>query len=192
MPRLTVIIGSTRPGRAGLAIGEWFVEQAELDGSFDVEIADLAAIDLPLFNEPEHPRTGNYVHGHTKAWSAIIKRADALVMVTPEYNNGYSGALKNAIDYLHAEWLYKPVGFVSYGGVAAGTRAVQQLKQVVTTLRMIPVNDAVNIPFHANLIDSAGRFEPGPSAVRAAESTLAELARAVAASSVLREPAHVA
>jgi NAD(P)H-dependent FMN reductase len=191
MPRLAVIIGSTRPGRAGLPIGEWFVQQAVRDGSFDVDQVDLAELDLPMFDEPAHPRTGNYVHQHTKAWSARIDRADALVMVTPEYNFGYSGVLKNAIDYLHTEWLYKPVGFVSYGGVAGGTRAVQQLKQVVTTLRMIPVFESVTIPFHANLI-SAGKFEPDESVVRAAESMLGELHRIVPASAVLREPNFVA
>jgi NAD(P)H-dependent FMN reductase len=191
MPRLAVIIGSTRPGRAGRPIGEWFVRRADAHGAFDVDQVDLADLALPLLDEPAHPRTGNYVHEHTKAWSARIAAADAVVMVTPEYNFGYSAVLKNAIDYLHGEWLYKPVGFVSYGGVAGGTRAVQQLKQVVTTLRMIPVFEAVTIPFHSELIAPPGRFEPGEATERAADSMLTELLRMVPASAVLREPGLV-
>src|SRR5207302_3397580 len=159
MPRLAVIIGSTRPGRAGLPIGQWFVERARAHGGFEVEVADLAEIDLPLMDEPNHPRLHRYTQQHTKDWSARVERADAIVMVTPEYNYGYPAALKNAIDYLHDEWRDKPVGFVSYGGVAAGTRAVQQLKQVVTTLRMVPVVESVNIPFFAQFIDEDGRVQ---------------------------------
>ena len=139
MPRLTIIIGSTRPGRAGLPIATWFADRARSHGGFDVAVVDLAELDLPLLDEPEHPRLRRYVHEHTKAWSACVDAADAVVMVTPEYNHGYPAALKNAIDYLHEEWQDKPVAFVSYGGISAGTRAVQQLKQVVTTLKMLPV-----------------------------------------------------
>ena len=91
-----------------------------------------------MFDEPKHPRFGEYVHQHTKDWSATISRGDAFVFVIPEYNYGFNAAIKNAIDYLNTEWQYKPVGFVSYGGVAAGTRAMQMLKQVITTLKMVP------------------------------------------------------
>jgi NAD(P)H-dependent FMN reductase len=186
MPTLTVIIGSTRPGRAGLPIAEWFVERARQRGGFDVEVADLAEIALPLVDEPNHPRLRRYVHQHTKDWSARIESADAVVMVTPEYNYGYPAAVKNAIDYLHQEWQYKPVGFVSYGGVAAGTRAVQQLKQVVTTLKMVPVAESVNIPFHVSLMDEDGRFEGTEVVAQAADAMLDELARVEAALRPLR------
>ncbi|KQX69799.1 NADPH-dependent FMN reductase [Angustibacter sp. Root456] len=186
MPNLTVIIGSTRPGRAGLPIANWLVERAERHGGFTVEVADLAEIDLPFYDEPNHPRLGQYVHQHTKDWSAIIERADAVVFVTPEYNFGYPAALKNAIDYLHNEWRDKPVGFVSYGGVAAGTRAVQQLKQVVTTLKMIPVTESVNIPFHAQFIDG-GRVKANEVMEGAADAMLDELLRLDGALRPLRE-----
>ncbi|MGN6300769.1 MAG: NADPH-dependent FMN reductase [Angustibacter sp.] len=187
MPNLTVIIGSTRPGRAGLPIAEWFVERAKSHGGFTVEVADLAQIDLPLYDEPNHPRLRQYVHQHTKDWSATIERADAVVLVTPEYNYGYPASLKNAIDYLHNEWRDKPVGFVSYGGVAAGTRAVQQLKQVVTTLKMIPVTESVNIPFHAKFIDDEGRLQANEVMESAADAMLDELLRLDGALSTLRE-----
>ena len=176
MPTLTVIIGSTRPGRAALPIAEWFAGVARRHGRFDVEVVDLAELALPFMDEPHHPRLRQYTKPHTKAWSAIIDRADAVVFVTPEYNYGYPAALKNAIDYLHEEWRDKPAGFVSYGGVAAGTRAVQQLKQVVTTLRMVPVVESVNIPFHGQfLVDSAVRANDVMSG--AADAMLDELAR---------------
>ena len=191
MPTLTVILGSTRPGRAGQPIAEWFVERARAHGGFDVEVADLAEIGLPLLDEPNHPRLGQYTQQHTKDWSALIDRADAVVFVTPEYNYGYPATIKNAIDFLHREWRDKPVGFVSYGGVAAGTRAVQQLKQVVTTLRMVPVFDSVNIPFHAQLIKD-GTFEANDLLNQAADTMLDELLRLETALHPLRTPATAA
>ena len=117
-PRLLVVIGSTRPGRIGLPIARWFAERARGDGRFDVEVADLAEIGLPLMDEPHHPRLRQYVHEHTLRWSATVAAADAVVFVTPEYNYGLTAPVKNAIDYLHHEWRYKAAGFVSYGGVA--------------------------------------------------------------------------
>ena len=188
MPTLTVIVGSTRPGRAGAPIAEWFAERARVHGGFDVEVADLAEIGLPLLDEPNHPRLGQYTKQHTKDWSAIIDRADAVVFVTPEYNYGYPATIKNAIDFLHREWRDKPVGFVSYGGVAAGTRAVQQLKQVVTTLRMVPVFDSVNIPFHVQLL-SDGKFAASDLLNQSADTMLDELLRLEAALHPLRTPA---
>jgi NAD(P)H-dependent FMN reductase len=187
MPRLLVIIGSTRPGRAGLPISEWFVERAREHRGFEVEVADLAEVDLPFFDEPNHPRLQKYEHRHTKDWSATVDRADAIVMVTPEYNFGYPAALKNAIDYLHNEWKDKPVGFVSYGGVAAGTRAVQQLKQVVTTLKMVPVTENVNIPFFFQLMDDEGRLRANDVMETAATAMLDELGRLTSALMPLRE-----
>ena len=189
MPTLSIVIGSTRPGRAGLPIAQWFAERAREHGHFDVDVVDLAELDLPLYDEPHHPRLGQYVHDHTKAWSARARAADAFVFVTPEYNYGYPAALKNAIDYLHDEWKDKPVGFVSYGGVAAGTRAVQQLKQVVTTLKMLPVVESVNIPFHPQFMDEDGRVQANDIMQRAADDVLDELARTQAAMSTLRHAA---
>jgi NAD(P)H-dependent FMN reductase len=187
MPTLSVIIGSTRPGRAGLPIAEWFIARARDHGAFDIHVADLAALDLPLLDEPNHPRLRRYLHQHTKSWSETVDAADAFVIVTPEYNYGYPAAVKNAIDYLHEEWKYKPVGFVSYGGVAAGTRAVQQLKQVVTTLKMFPVFESVSIPFHTQFIDEDGRVQANEVMEQAADAMLGELVRTESALRPLRE-----
>src|SRR3954451_20261926 len=177
MPRLAVVIGSTPPGRAGLPIAPWVADLAPRHGGFDLEVVDLAEVALPLFDEPHHPRLRQYTKPHTKAWSAIADRADAVVFVTPEYNYGYPAALKNAIDYLHEEWRDKPGGFVSYGGVAPRTRAVQQLKQVVTTLRMLPVVESVNIPFFSQFLDDEGRVQANEVMETSADAMLDELAR---------------
>lgn len=174
---LLIVVGSTRPGRVGLPVAEWFRGVAERHGGFQVAWADLAEIRLPLLDEPYHPRLGRYQHQHTRDWSRRVDGADAFVMVAPEYNYGFNAALKNAIDYLHREWQYKPVGFVSYGGVSGGTRAVQMLKQVVTTLKMVPVNEAVVIPFVQQALDEEGRFQASEALDAAARQMLDELRR---------------
>jgi NAD(P)H-dependent FMN reductase len=189
MPNLMVVIASTRPTRVGLAVGNWFVDRAVERASFDVDLVDLAELDLPFMDEPEHPRFARYVHEHTKRWSARVAAADAFVFVTPEYNHGYNAPLKNAIDYLHHEWEHKPVGFVSYGGVAAGTRAVQQLKPVVTVLRMTPLSDAVYIPWVHQHIDEERRFQPTGAMETAAAAVLEALERYEAALRPLRAAA---
>jgi NAD(P)H-dependent FMN reductase len=183
---LLVIVGSTRPGRAGLPISQWFTEQAARHDGVNVTVADLAELNLPLLDEPNHPRLRQYLNRHTKAWSALVDAADAIVIVTPEYNHSYPAPLKNAIDYLHQEWQYKPVGFVSYGGVSAGTRAVAALKPVVSVLKMVPVAENVNIPFHTQFIDD-GVVEPNETMTQAADAMVDELVRVEAALRPLRE-----
>jgi NAD(P)H-dependent FMN reductase len=184
-PSLLVVIASTRQERAGLPVAHWFIEHARAHQGFEVEVVDLAELDLPMFDEPNHPRLRRYTKPHTLAWSALVEPADAFVFVTPEYNYGYPASLKNAIDYLHQEWLLKPVGFVSYGGVAAGTRAVQQLKQVVTALSMVPVNEAVAIPFFTQFIVD-GRVAPNEVMVQTAGAMLDQLAKVASALRPLR------
>lgn len=179
-PLLQIHVASTRPNRIGPAFSAWFSEIAENHPAFDIEVVDLAEVGLPFVDEPHHPRLRQYVHKHTKDWSATVERADAFVFVTPEYNYGYSAVLKNALDFLCKEWADKAVGFVSYGGVSAGTRAVQQLKQVVTTLRMVPILEAVNVPFAFNRITGEGAFESDPELELAALAMLDELARMTA------------
>jgi NAD(P)H-dependent FMN reductase len=142
--KLEVIIASTRPGRLGRQIGDWFVDYASKNSDFDVAMADLAEINLPMFDEPNHPRLGQYMMDHTKAWSARIVAADAFVIVTPEYNYSMPPALVNAMDYLSKEWGYKPVGFVGYGGLGAA-RAIQMEKQLVTALGMMPLPVGVSL-----------------------------------------------
>ena len=187
MPKLMIVIASTRPGRVGLPVAQWFNDRAVEHGEFEIDLADLAELDLPLMDEPNHPRLRQYTHEHTRAWSERVDAADAFVFVTSEYNHGYPAPLKNAIDFLHNEWHDKPVGFVSYGGVAAGTRAMQQLKPVVSALKMVPVVEAVNIPFVAQFIDDDENVVANEAMEQAVVAMLNELSLMQEALRGLRE-----
>jgi NAD(P)H-dependent FMN reductase len=175
--KLMIIIASTRPGRVGLPVGQWFTGRVEERGGFDIDLVDLAEIGLPFMDEPNHPRLGQYTKQHTKDWSARVDAAEAFVFVMPEYNYGFNAPLKNAIDYLLHEWQYKPVGFVTYGGIAGGTRALQLIKPVLSSLKLTPVTEAVNIPFVAQYINEEDRFVPNDSVERAVPTMLKELRR---------------
>ncbi|MGW4806344.1 NADPH-dependent FMN reductase [Kitasatospora sp. NPDC004272] len=189
MSKLEIIVASTRPGRVGPSVARWIDSEAVAHAGFtEVETVDLAEVGLPFMNEPHHPRLGRYVHQHTRDWSAKVAEADAFVFVMPEYNYGYNAELKNAIDYLHNEWQYKPVGMVSYGGVSAGTRAAQMIKQVVTTLKMTPVFEAVSIPFVQQFLDDDRRLVPNEIMSSSARAMLDELVRLTGALRPLRAP----
>lgn len=178
MTTLKIIVASTRPGRIGHTIGRWIEADARACGGFDeVELVDLREVDLPFMNEPNHPRLAQYTYQHTMDWSATVAQADAFVFVMPEYNYGYNAELKNAIDYLHNEWHYKPVGLVSYGGVSAGTRAAQMIKQVVTTLKMTPLPEAVSIPFATQFLHTDGTIVPNDVMSGSAKAMFDELVR---------------
>jgi NAD(P)H-dependent FMN reductase len=177
MYTLKIIIASTRPGRKGPAIASWLIEEAAKHKEFLVEVLDLAKINLPFLDELHHPRLQKYEHEHTKNWSRQIDSADAFIVVTPEYNYGFPAALKNALDFLYNEWNYKPIGFVSYGGIAAGTRAVQMLKQVVNAQKMIPLTESVNIPFFTKYLDEQDNFIADDGLIKSANVMLIELAK---------------
>ena len=177
MVKIRIIVASTRPERKGPAVGSWIYEIAAKRYGTEVKVIDLAAIELPFLDEPKHPRLKDYSMEHTKKWSIMIDEADAFIIVTPEYNFGYPAPLKNALDFLYQEWNNKPVAFVSYGGIAGGTRAVQQLKQVVTAQKMFPVLEAVHIPFFTKYMDANGKFNGDQTLARSAEDMLTELIR---------------
>lgn len=186
--KLDIIVASTREERVGPSIGAWALERARGHGGFEVELVDLKMVNLPLLDEPKHPRFRQYQHAHTKAWSAVVDAADAFVFVTPEYNYGMPPALLNALDYLSAEWAYKPAAVVSYGGVSGGLRSAQMTKQMLPSLRMVPILEAVSIPFFRNFMDTEGRFAGDETQEKAATAMLDELARMAAALTPLRRP----
>ncbi len=192
MPKLMIVIASTRPGRVGLPVARWFTERATEHGAFEIGVVDLAELDLPFLDEPHHPRLHRYTQDHTHEWSEIVDGADAFVFVTSEYNHGYPASLKNAIDYLNQEWKDKPVGFVSYGGVSAGTRAVQQLGQVVTAIKLYPILEAVHIPFVAQFIDDDGAVQANEVMEQAAVAMLDELVLIERALRTVREQRRLA
>lgn len=177
MLKLHVIVVSTRPGRKGIAVAQWFHESAKKHGKFDVQLVDLKEVNLPMFDEPEHPRLQKYVNEHTKKWSATVSSADGFVFVTPEYNYGSPPSLVNALNYLYKEWGYKPAAFVSYGGLSGGTRSVQMTKGILTTLKVMPLPDAVNIPFFAQQLDESGAFKATDKNEHAVKPMLDELLR---------------
>jgi NAD(P)H-dependent FMN reductase len=142
MTRIAVILGSTRPGRRGDQVARWVMEQARHRSDAEFELIDLVDYPLRHLDEPLPPSMGQYQNGHTRNWAATIGRFDGFVFVTPEYNHSTSGVLKNAIDYLYAEWNNKAMGVVSYGA-AGGTRAAEHLRLIAGELQMADVRTNV-------------------------------------------------
>ena len=142
MTRIGIILGSTRPNRNGEQVAKWVYDIASRRSDAEYELVDLRDYPLPHLDEPLPPSMGQYQNEHTKAWAATIASFDGYVIVTPEYNHSTSGVLKNAIDYLYAEWNNKAVGFVSYGAVG-GARAAEHLRLVAGELQMADVRQQV-------------------------------------------------
>ncbi|MEW2391601.1 bifunctional NAD(P)H-dependent oxidoreductase/GNAT family N-acetyltransferase [Streptomyces venezuelae] len=186
--RVLVLVCSTRPNALGPTVDSWLTTAlAPTARALDVDLVSVAIGDLhlPFLDEEEHPARGVYQHEHTRRWSETVAGADGFIVVTPEYNYGMPATLKNALDYLSAEWAWKPVGFVSYGNTSAGTRAVQHAKQVTSTLRLVSVGSTV-----ALRIAEAHRqdvFQPAAHHDQAAVDMLEELVRAGHALAPLRE-----
>lgn len=184
--KLHVIIVSTRPGRVGPAVAQWAYERAAAHGGFEVELVDLDAFKLPVFDEPKHPSLRDYQHEHTKAWSRSVAAADAFVFVSPEYNYFAPPSFVNALDYLFHEWGYKVAGLVTYGGPLAGARAAQQEKLMLTSMKVMTIPEGVSIPLIATRIDEQKRFNPPDFAERSMQMMLDELAKWAGALKPLR------
>jgi NAD(P)H-dependent FMN reductase len=158
MPKLAVIVGSTRPGRVGESVARWVYELAKKREDAEFELVDIADFDLPLLDEPIPPSQGQYSKEHTKKWAAKIASFDGYVFVTPEYNHGISGALKNAIDFLYAEWNDKAAGFVGYGS-AGGVRAVEHLRLVMAEVQVATVRAQVMLSLRDDF-ENYSAFKP--------------------------------
>ena len=157
--RISVIVGSVREGRISLPIARWVMDRIAARPEFEAELLDLAEWDLPMFAEPNPPATGRYTGEKQRAWAEKIGAADGYILVVPEYNHGMSGALKNALDTVYAEWGRKPVAFVAHGGMG-GARSVEQLRQVAVALAMAPLGTAVHLQGAAKLREG-DRFNAG-------------------------------
>ncbi|MFI0900775.1 NADPH-dependent FMN reductase [Streptomyces sp. NPDC020983] len=143
MTRIGIVVGTTRPGRRGHAVAAWIAAAAaRRHPDADFEIVDLADFGLPLLDEELPAMAGRYAHPHTRRWADAIARLDSFVFVTPEYNHSVPGALKNALDFLYAEWNDKAAGVVSYG-VHGGTRAAEHLRLILSELRVATVRSQV-------------------------------------------------
>ena len=168
MTRIAIIVGSTRPNRNAPAVAQWVFENAQNRTDAEFELVDIADYDLPLLDEPNPPAMGQYENEHTKKWAEKIASFDGYIFVTPEYNHSVPGALKNAVDYLYAEWNNKAIGFVSYGS-AGGTRAVEAWRLIAAELQMADVRAQVFLTF-ANDFASMTEFTPTEGSTGALEA----------------------
>lgn len=177
LPRVGIIIGSTREGRFGEKPARWIHDIARQRTDLAFEMIDLRDHPLPLFAEPMSPAWGPVTNDAGKRWGALLHELDGLIVVTPEYNHGPSAVLKNALDYAYNEYVRKPIAFVGYGGVGAA-RAIEQLRLVAVELQMAPVRNAV----HIGMVEFLGIWQQGktfadyPHLAQAATGMLDDLA----------------
>jgi len=173
MLNVAIITGSTRPGRKSEAVARWVLDVASKRNDASYEVVDIAAFGLPLLDEALPPMMHKYEKPHTRAWAAKIASFDAFVFVTPEYNHSTSGALKNAIDFLHREWNDKAAGFVGYGGLG-GARAVEHLRLVMGELKVADVRAQVALSLYTDF-ENFSALKPGPNQEAAVNAMLDDL-----------------
>ena len=190
MLKIAIIVGSTRPGRQGEGVARWVHGLATKRSDAEFELVDIADFKLPLLDEPVPPSRGQYSKPHTHAWAAKIASFDAYVFVTPEYNHGISGALKNAIDFLYREWNNKVAGFVSYGSVG-GTRAVEHLRLVMAELQVATVRAQVALSLFTDF-ENFTTFKPAAHHERSVNAMLDQVIAWGGALKPLRHQAEAA
>jgi NAD(P)H-dependent FMN reductase len=187
MIRIGIIVGSTRPGRNGEQVARWVYDIAAQRSDAKFDLVDLRDYPLPHFDEPLPPSLGQYQNDHTKKWAAAIAAFDGFVIVTPEYNHGTPGVLKNAMDYLHAEWANKAVGLVSYGSLG-GARAAEHLRLVAGELQMADVRQQVTLSL-ATEFENYTVFKPSDHNLSALTILLDQVVAWSTVLAPLRQPA---
>ena len=170
MLKIGIITGSTRPGRVNLQVAEWVKHIADKRSDVTFEIVDIADYQLPLYDEAIPAAYGQYAHEHTKKWAAKIGSLDGFIFATPEYNHSFSGALKNAIDFIYGEWNNKAAGFVSYGS-GGGIRAVEQLRQIMSEIQIADVRAQVFMSLFSDF-ENFSVFKPDPRHEASLETVL--------------------
>ena len=170
MLKIAIVLGSTRPGRIGEAVAKWAYGIARTHGGAEYELVDVKDFSLPLLDEPVPPSMAPHSLPHTLAWAARIDSFDGFVFVTPEYNHGIPGALKNAIDFLYTEWNNKAAGFISYGS-AGGARAVEQLRLVMGELQIADVRAQLMLSLFTDF-ENYSVFKPNPHAAKMVDTIL--------------------
>ena len=175
--RLAVITGSVRAGRFGPTVSGWFAGEARTHGGFEVDPIDLAEAEhvlpvaFPDFGAALPPEVRRVREGLAERLAA----ADAFVIVTPEYNHSFPAALKNTIDWFKSEWYAKPVGLVSYGGMAGGQRAAEHLRQVFPELHAVTVRDSLSFHMAWDRFGEDGRPYDEEGSAAAAKGMLGQL-----------------
>ena len=187
MTRIGIILGSTRPNRNGEQVAKWVYDIASRRSDAEFELVDLRDYPLPHLDEPLPPSMGQYQNEHTRQWADKIASFDGFVFVTPEYNHSTSGVLKNAIDYLYAEWNNKAAGFVSYGAVG-GARAAEHLRLVAGELQMADVRQQVALSLLTEF-ENFSVFKPGDYNRAALDTLLDQVIAWSTALAPLRQPA---
>lgn len=156
--KLLILNGSVREGRRSEAIQNWVLDNLRQDSELEIDFVDVKELNLPFYNEPFSPSDGKpYQNPDGQAWADRVAAAEAFLFITPEYNHGPTAVQKNAIDWVFEGWRYKPAGFVSFGGAASGTRAVQQLRQNLLNVDVLSVNGGVHIPVWGGGLDENGK-----------------------------------
>lgn len=190
MINIAIIVGSTRPGRKAENLARWVHNIAVTRDDATFEVVDIAEFDLPHLDEPLPPVLGQYSQLHTKAWAAKSAAFDGYVFVTPEYNHATSGVLKNAIDFLYAEWNNKAAGFVSYGG-GGGTHAVENLRLVMGELQVADVRAQVALSLYTDF-ENFNSFKPAPHQEASVNAMLDQVIAWSGALKTLRAPQGIA
>src|SRR5437879_9359550 len=186
MLRIAIIIGSTRPGRKGEAVAKWAYEIAQRRSDAEFELVDIKDFNLPLLDEPMPPIMGQYTHDHSKRWSEKIASFDGYVFVTPEYNHATSGALKNAIDFLYAEWVNKAAAFIGYGGTSGASAGTTKLRRIMGELQVATVRAQVGLSMFTDF-ENFSVFKPAPMQKKAVNSMLDQVIAWGGALKTLRE-----
>jgi NAD(P)H-dependent FMN reductase len=187
--KIAIIVGSTRPGRNSEAVARWAYDIASARDDAGFDVVDLVDHPLPYLDEPAPPILGMYTHEHTKAWSALIDGYDAFVFVSPEYNHSIPAVLKNAIDFLYAEWNDKAAGLVTYSAQGGGVRAAEHLRSMLAELKVATVRSQVALPLSEDFRDYT-TFTPRPDQEQALNTLLDELVAWGGALRRLRAPAE--
>jgi len=187
MIKVAVIVGSTRPGRKALDVARWVMDAAAKRSDAVYELVDIQDFNLPLLDEPVPPSMGQYSQPHTLAWAQKIAQYDGFVFVTPEYNHGTSGALKNAIDFLYKEWNNKAAGFVGYGS-AGGARAIESLRLVMGELMVADVRAQVMLSLFTDF-ENFATFKPAAHHEQSVNAMLDQVVAWSGALATLRQKA---
>jgi NAD(P)H-dependent FMN reductase len=171
--KIAIVLGSTRPGRNGEAVARWVLEQAQGRSAADYELVDLADFPMPLLDEAIPPSAGQYTGEHTIAWAEKVASYDGFVFVTPEYNHSVPASLKNALDYVYAEWNNKGAAFVGYGSLG-GARAVEHLRGIASELQLAHVRQSLGFSLFTDF-QNFSTFAPGPQHQAAAATMFDQL-----------------
>ncbi|MES2436766.1 MAG: NAD(P)H-dependent oxidoreductase [Patescibacteria group bacterium] len=177
MIKIKIIAGSTRPGRFNTQPAQWIYNLAKERKDIEVELLDLAEINLPLLDEAVPPSMagGKYEHEHTRKWAAKISEADGFIIVAPEYNHSVPAALKNALDFVYHEWSFKPVSYISYGSLAGGARSVEHLRGIAGELKMYDLREQILLPAYYENLNEKGEYQFNERHVKQAEGMLNDI-----------------